>query len=73
MPKTRAEMIEEDPLIEALVDAKGKNVEIIAFGILYVGALKRVDLNNGTIQIINGEDQAILEIERIESFRLTTP
>ena len=73
MSKIKLDTIEDDPLLEALIDAKGKRVEIIAFGILYVGTLKRVDLNNGTIQIMNGEDQAVLEIERIESFCMTTP
>lgn len=71
MTKIKADMIDDDPLIEAIVNAKGKMVEIIAFGILYVGILKRIDINNGTIQISNGDDNAVLEIERIESFRLT--
>jgi hypothetical protein len=72
MTKIKADMIDDDPLIEALVGAKGKMVEIIAFGILYVGILKKIDINNGTIQISNGDDNAVLEIERIESFRLTS-
>ena len=72
MPK-RPEPIEEDELIQALIDAKGKRVEIIAFGILYNGTLKRIDVDNGTIIISNGDDQAMIEIERVESFCLATP
>ena len=72
MPKKCVEPIEEDALIEALMDAKGKRVEIIAFGILYNGTLKRVDIENGTIIITNGDDQAMIEIERVESFCLAT-
>ncbi len=72
MIKIKPDMIDDDPLIEALINAKGKKVEIIAFGILYVGILKKIDINNGTIQISNGEDNAVLEIERIESFSLTS-
>ena len=62
--------IEEDALIQALLEAKGKRVEIVAFGILYTGTLEKIDIDNGTIIIANGEDQAMLEIERIESFSL---
>ena len=65
--------LEEDRLIQALIEAKGKRVEIIAFGILYSGTLKKVDIDNGTIIIVNGEDQAMIEIERVESFCLATP
>lgn len=73
MPKKQSEQIEDDALIQALIDAKGKRVEIIAFGILYNGTLKRVDVENGTIIITNGSDKAMLEIERVESFCLVTP
>ena len=70
MERLLAKSIEEDALIQALLEAKGKRVEIIAFGVLYSGVLKKVDVDNGTIIIINGEDQAMIEIERIESFCL---
>lgn len=65
-------MFEDDPLIQALIDSKGKKVEIIAFGVLYAGTLRKVDVENGTIIISTGEDQAMIEIERVESFCLTT-
>ena len=66
------EMFEDDPLIQALIDSRGKKVEIIAFGVLYAGTLKKVDVENGTIIITTGDDQAVIEIERVESFCLTT-
>lgn len=62
--------IEEDALIQALLDAKGKKVEVIAFGIVYSGTLEQVDVDNGTIIIADAEDRAMLEIERIESFSI---
>lgn len=70
MSNIQTNLAEDDPLLQALSDAKGKKVEIIAFGILYVGVLKQIDFDNGTIVILSGKDRAILEIERIESFRL---
>ena len=60
--------IEEDALIRGLLEAKGKRVEVIAFGIVYTGILKNIDTDNGTIVIADGDDRAVLEIERIESF-----
>lgn len=62
--------IEEDALIQALLDAKDKRVEIIAFGIPYAGILDKVDMEDGIITIVDGEESAVLEIERIESFSL---
>ncbi len=65
--------IEEDALIQGLLDAKKKEVEVIAFGIAYSGILEGVDVNNGTISIVDGENSAMLEIERIESFSIVMP
>ena len=70
MPQRLTTAVEEDALIQALVDAKGKRVEIIAFGIPYAGTLSHVDIEDGIINITDGEDHAVLEIERIESFSL---
>jgi hypothetical protein len=70
MPATLKKAVEEDALIQALIDAKGKRVEIIAFGIPYAGTLHDIDMEDGIITIIDGEDSAVLEIERIESFSL---
>lgn len=64
--------VEEDALIQALLDAKGKKVEIIAFGIPYTGILKKVDIEDGIINIIDDDNLAVLEIERIESFSLVS-
>ena len=48
----------------------GKKVEVLAFGIAYVGILKKVDPRAGTIRIEDKEDYVVLEIERIESFKV---
>ena len=60
----------EDPSITQLKDLIGKKVEIIAFDISYVGVLEEVDFERGTLKIVDQEDFAILEIERVESFSL---
>lgn len=62
--------IEEDALVQALLDAKGKRVELIAFGIVYNGILREVDIDNGTVVVTDGEDKAMIEIERIESLSI---
>ncbi len=58
---------------EGLQDAIGKKVEVLAFGMAYAGILKRVDLEPGTIQIRDRGDYVVLEIERIESFKVLEP
>jgi len=69
-PRVPKYALDEDALIQALMDAKGRRVEIIAFSIPYAGTLQRVDVDEGIIVIEDGEDQAVLEIERVESFSL---
>ena len=59
--------IDEDALIRGLIDSQGKRVEIIAFGIVYTGKLESVDADNGTLIIAEGDESAMIEIERIES------
>jgi secreted trypsin-like serine protease len=61
--------IEEDPLVQAIVESKGREIEVIAFGISYSGTLKKVDVENGYIVISDDEDTAVLELERISNFR----
>lgn len=61
--------IEEDPLIQTLVDTEGKEVEVIAFGISYTGVLVKVDIENGYIVVKDEDETAVLELERISSFR----
>ncbi|KAB2840162.1 hypothetical protein F9K50_06280 [bacterium] len=56
--------------ITRLQDYIGRKVEIIAFEISYMGVLTHVDYDSGTLKIVDGEDFAILEIERVESFSL---
>ena len=62
--------VSEDPLIQDLLKAKGKEVEVIAFGICYTGKLASIDVDHGTIVIVDGEDRAMIEIERMESMVL---
>jgi len=59
--------IDEDALIKGLIDSQGKRIEIIAFGIVYTGKLEKVDADNGTLMIVDGDEKATIEIERIES------
>ena len=60
----------ENEIDSELKQAQGKRVEVIAFSLSYTGVLKRVDVERGTVEIIDGEDRAVLEIERITSFRV---
>lgn len=55
---------------EQLRAAKGKKVEVLAFGIAYVGVLEKIDHKEGTIRIEDKEDYVVLEIERIEDFKV---
>ena len=65
---TLQEAIKEDPLIVGLLAARGVQVEVIAFGLAYVGELEMVDPDDGVIVISDGVQKAVLEIERVESF-----
>ncbi len=60
--------MKEDLSITRIQDYIGRKVEIIAFDISYMGILEEVDLDRGTLKIVDGEDFAVLEIERVESF-----
>lgn len=53
-----------------LKSALRKRVEVLAFGISYVGTLKKVDLDEGVIRVEDEKDYVVLEIERIEAFRV---
>ncbi|MBI2336406.1 MAG: hypothetical protein HYU97_06555 [Deltaproteobacteria bacterium] len=46
----------------------GKKVEIIAFGISYMGVLEDVDYERGTLKIADQNESATIDLERIESF-----
>ncbi len=65
--------ISEDELIRDLVSAKGHPVEIIAFGIAYTGTLADIDVEQGYAIVLDGDNRAVLEFERIEQFRLLRP
>ena len=60
--------MQEDYSITRIQDFVGRKVEIIAFDISYMGILQEVDLDRGTLKIVDGDDFAVLEIERVESF-----
>lgn len=68
--KDLSSLIEEDPLINSLMESLDKQIDVIAFGISYSGTLKKVDVENGYIIVEDEEDTAVLELERITSFRL---
>lgn len=50
--------------------ARGKKVEVLAFGVSYVGKLTKVDSKSGLVRVEDGEDYVLLEIERIDRFRI---
>ena len=52
--------------------AVGQRVEVMAFGIPYVGLLERYDEEAARLQIRDGDDVAMVEQERIEEFRVVT-
>jgi hypothetical protein len=57
-------------MIQQLLEAKGKKVEVFAFGITYIGRLMTVDPENGLVSVTDGDDTAMLEMERIERFNV---
>lgn len=59
---------EVDP--EEIRQAIGQRVEVMAFGLPYVGILEDYDEKSGRLQIRDQEDVAFVERERIESFRI---
>lgn len=46
----------------------GRRLEVVAFGISYVGRLKEVDLSEGFIVLSDGPDSAVLELERVDTY-----
>lgn len=62
--------IAEDPLIRGLMDALGRKVEVLAFGVSYIGKLESVDIDNGLAVIVDEHDRAMIELERITSLSL---
>ncbi|MBU4484748.1 hypothetical protein KKA47_04950, partial [bacterium] len=64
---TADEAISDDPLIQKLIKGKGKRVEIVAFGISYVGILEILDEDDGVAIVSDGHNEAMIELERIDS------
>ena len=62
--------IEEDPLIQGLLGALHRRVELIAFGISYIGTLEAVDVDLGVVVVTDDAQRAMIEIERVESMTL---
>lgn len=62
--------INDDPLMQGLLTAVGKRVEVFAFGITYIGKLRSIDYENGVILLTDEEDNVTLELERVESFNV---
>lgn len=46
----------------------GKKIQIIAFGISYLGVLKKVDYDRGFLVLVEGPDKVTLDLDRVESF-----
>ncbi len=62
--------VKDDPMIQGLLAAIGKRVEVFAFGVTYIGELRSVDHENGFVTVTDGEDTVMLELERVESFNI---
>jgi hypothetical protein len=50
----------------------GKRVEVQAFGVSYLGTLKKVDAKSGVVRVEDGRDYVVLEIERIDHFKVVS-
>ena len=61
---------EVDVDIDQLLEATGKRVEVVAFDLAYSGTLTEVDVDKGQIRIEDGDDYVVLEVERLQSFRV---
>jgi hypothetical protein len=62
--------VQDEVTAAKLKKALGKKVEVHAFGISYVGVLKKVDARSGEVRVEDREDYVVLEIERIDHFRI---
>ncbi len=62
--------VEDEVSPSRLKKAIGKRVEVLAFGISYVGKLTKLDAKNGLIRIEDKDDYVVLEIERVEDFKV---
>lgn len=62
--------MEDEVSAAKLKKAIGKRVQILAFGISYEGILKKVDARSGLVRVEDENDYVLLEIERIDHFRI---
>lgn len=52
-----------------LIDAYlGQEIQVIAFGISYLGRLEKVDYEKGFIVLKDSKDQVTIDLERVETF-----
>ena len=59
-----------EPEVKEIKQAIGKRVEIIAFGIPYLGTLKRFNQKEARLVVQEGEDVAEIDLDRVESFKV---
>lgn len=62
--------MQDEVSAEKLKAAVGKRVQVLAFGIAYEGVLTKVDARSGLVRVEDEKDYVLLEIERIEQFRV---
>ena len=62
-----------DSLLTDLTCYLGQRIEVVAFGISYIGLLAEVNAQDGLIKLSDGCDCAILELERIETYVPLSP
>jgi hypothetical protein len=72
-PLWAGRIVQDEVTAAKLKKAIGEKVEIHAFGISYVGILKKMNARTGEVWIEDREDYVILEIERIDHFRILRP
>jgi len=46
----------------------GRRLEVVAFGISYVGFLEEVDIHEGFIKLTDRGNFAVLELERVDTY-----
>lgn len=56
--------------ITKLDDLKGQKIQVIAFGVSYVGILVDVNEEKGVVVLDDGKEKVSLDLEQIESFAL---
>ncbi len=63
-------MLPMEKSISGIASLVGSKVQIIAYGISYVGLLQSIDHERGVLELCDGKDTVTLELERIEKYSL---